>query len=888
MGNPIQHGIENDTNIVIDVTYDKGGRVLDTRDPNGNLTTYEHDQLGRRTQLTNPLGHTWDTSYETLANSTRVTTTYPGLSAGGAYDVDRDFDRLGRITGITYDNPVSTPNVTYSYDAITGDQTLMAESNGTQDIRRTSYSYDAAHRMIGVGYDSDADGTPEQTVSYAYDIVGQRSQLSFDGMTIEYEYNALGQLTRMRETGAGGSGATWGNATWGQFNWGSSTSGLDANFSYDQIGRHIQTARDTGMTTDLSYDAGSRLTRVLHTDTAGTLADFQYTLNGRGHRTQAVETVKQPDGSSQASTVAYAYDVLSRLLSATYSGDRTDSYNYGYDRNGNLVDLDGTTRTYNALNQMTNDGTLSLTYDANGNLTSDGSDSYTWDQQGRLVSVGNTQYVYDGSSYRISKTVAGVTTEYLNDVQSSIVRVLSETTAGSQTRYLNAHGRVIAQQNPAGNWLYPVADGLSTLRSMISSGNVVLETREYTPYGELVSLTGSSQTDVGFTGEFTDENGLVNLRYRYYSPSQSQFISRDRVENVNRYAYTSSDPVNRIDPNGLQDFIPEICIPKPEGNLGARALQGARYLLWDQHMCRVQFGWNLGMMVFGENPVDPVEPVVPIDPVVPDVPEPGVDNPPTEWTPPETPPQSPDGIGPGPVSDNPPGGTEDPPPPQPVNDPPPAPITDPDDPPPFDRPCDDDPPVSGDRGPCDNNIDKNIAAVLYGQISRELRDEVHDTARAGGVSELELRDARYVISFARVRNSIGNCVGMAASSNLYEGMTRKLSNGQKWKDIIDDTLPRNPNVDVALRVKTGLPSFDIGHAETNIYYKVNRTDEGYSQLRAMGTSHPGGPCGRHSSRPGGANCRTYFRDKEVTIGWLNLSGSEAYVYYRGIDTKIWG
>ncbi|MGJ3237167.1 MAG: hypothetical protein ACFE0Q_00530 [Anaerolineae bacterium] len=69
------------------------------------------------------------------------------------------------------------------------------------------------------------------------------------------------------------------------------------------------------------------------------------------------------------------YDRLSRLLEADYNNGAT-IYNYGYDVAGNLVNYDGVTRTYNAANQMVNDGTNTLTYDNNGNLRTVGSDTY--------------------------------------------------------------------------------------------------------------------------------------------------------------------------------------------------------------------------------------------------------------------------------------------------------------------------------------------------------------------------------------------------------------------------------------------------------------------------------------------------------------------------------
>jgi hypothetical protein len=61
-------------------------------------------------------------------------------------------------------------------------------------------------------------------------------------------------------------------------------------------------------------------------------------------------------------TIDYGYDGLARLLTANYNGGAVE-YTYGYDVAGNLVNNNGVTRTFNAANQMSNDGTNTLTYD---------------------------------------------------------------------------------------------------------------------------------------------------------------------------------------------------------------------------------------------------------------------------------------------------------------------------------------------------------------------------------------------------------------------------------------------------------------------------------------------------------------------------------------------
>jgi RHS repeat-associated protein len=84
-------------------------------------------------------------------------------------------------------------------------------------------------------------------------------------------------------------------------------------------------------------------------------------------------------------------------------------------------------------------------------------------------------------------------------------------------------------------------------------------------YGDEFGSTGSPQTPWGFTGEQTDENGLLYLRARYYNPTLGQFISLDPVETDNRFAYVGGNPVNRRDPSGLQPPLPIAECLKPDG-----------------------------------------------------------------------------------------------------------------------------------------------------------------------------------------------------------------------------------------------------------------------------------------------------------------------------------
>jgi RHS repeat-associated protein len=69
-------------------------------------------------------------------------------------------------------------------------------------------------------------------------------------------------------------------------------------------------------------------------------------------------------------------------------------------------------------------------------------------------------------------------------------------------------------------------------------------------------LSGVNQNNYGFTGEqqFAEENELIFLRARYYSPDIGRFIKRDPIGyrgGLNLYGYVGNNPVLYTDPSGL-------------------------------------------------------------------------------------------------------------------------------------------------------------------------------------------------------------------------------------------------------------------------------------------------------------------------------------------------
>jgi RHS repeat-associated protein len=79
-------------------------------------------------------------------------------------------------------------------------------------------------------------------------------------------------------------------------------------------------------------------------------------------------------------------------------------------------------------------------------------------------------------------------------------------------------------------------------------------TTEYDAYGNRTNYTGTADSAIGYTGNWTDPTtGLVYLRARDYDPTTAQFLTVDPDVDQTRlpYAYTASNPLDHSDPTGL-------------------------------------------------------------------------------------------------------------------------------------------------------------------------------------------------------------------------------------------------------------------------------------------------------------------------------------------------
>ncbi|MDK9757033.1 hypothetical protein KIV40_16865 [Vibrio sp. D173a] len=98
-----------------------------------------------------------------------------------------------------------------------------------------------------------------------------------------------------------------------------------------------------------------------------------------------------------------------------------------------------------------------------------------------------------------------------------------------------------------------VYNHLGHVQKVLNASGQVVESYQYTPYGQ-VEGGDFSQQPFGYSTKRSDfESGLVYFGYRFYSPYQRRWLNRDPLQEqggINLYAYVNGDPLGYVDPDG--------------------------------------------------------------------------------------------------------------------------------------------------------------------------------------------------------------------------------------------------------------------------------------------------------------------------------------------------
>ena len=322
--------------------------------------------------------------------------------------------------------------------------------------------------------------------------------------------------------------------------------GRKTSYDYDENGRLSKTSRPNGTVETRAYDKAGRLIEILDKKGGTEVNHQEYSYDSSGNITEVKQLSEGELNFTGVTSAEMTYDENNRLL--TYNGE-----NIKYDKDGNMI--------YGPLD---------------GKMT-----DFVYDCRNRLVQAGDTTYTYDAENNRISVETKEKKIEYTINTQPELSQVLQSTeiklsekdednrinkdanTTDSEntttTYYFYGNG-LMAQDNGKDYFSYHFNNVGSTMAITDAKGSVV-ETYNYTPYGELID--GEYREDIPFLyngqyGVTTDSNGLYYMRARYYNVEIKRFINQDvllgvleRVSSLNRYAYVEGNPISYLDPFGL-------------------------------------------------------------------------------------------------------------------------------------------------------------------------------------------------------------------------------------------------------------------------------------------------------------------------------------------------
>ncbi|MFT4176049.1 MAG: RHS repeat-associated core domain-containing protein [Luteolibacter sp.] len=589
----------NRNGMILERWEDQHGRMVQSRDPSGQITAFQHDQegkllsvtLGGQTLLTN--------TYDLLGNKTSVSEANSGTSAtvyNGFGEAISFTNAKGQTTIMTYDSlgrPVTrhTPEgfwTTY-YDgapgAGIGQPWKTSGPNGYLD----AVSYDSLGRPIQTTMTRFGE-TFHTTTSYT--ALGQPlAEKNAGGLIVVHEYDPTYGFPVALRIGPGPRGA-------GTLLWKAGT--------FNSKGQPLSQTLAHGITTGASYNPNSGLLEGLYSsDESGNVLQNKACLwDSQGNLTSRTDFIAKLQET-------FSYDALNRLTgssTALLPGATITTVpppqGYSYDVTGNLLTKGGAVLAYqgarpHAVSSATIKGQSRIyQYDAAGYVTSDTLRTYDWTSFGQLrlldytaapdlkdfsgaIVYGEariqTTFDFDAGGNRARQYKERISTDDSRKIEDTFylggyerVRHFSKTDAAAAPWFLKEVNRhhlpgigvftvSYAESGSEARLSTVLKDHLGStdvVYSRVLVGNSfmapVIERQAFDAWGERRDATtgghyrvtatdafrtSSQNYDRGYTGhEQLDDSGLIHMNGRIYDPELGRFLSPDPFVQVPEYS----------------------------------------------------------------------------------------------------------------------------------------------------------------------------------------------------------------------------------------------------------------------------------------------------------------------------------------------------------------
>ncbi len=542
--NGLLNSVTNPSGITASYSYDTYGNNTGVNMPMGISSSTTYDIVGRPTSATNADNKTSYFQYDANDNITKVTNAL-GNSVEYTYDANENLKKIKNESGYTttnlyqyhtdylyrtsfagkHDNYEYYPDgrikkftdpsgtvYSYQYDnknrleKVTQGGTLLQQLNYNQDNTinkvfdsngQINFLYDNLNRIIRV------TNVHNRSIRYAYDKNNNVTQITYpDGKKVNYTYYADNLMHTVTD---------W--------------NGQTTSYTYHADGRLQQVNNGNGTIASYTYDAAGRMTGIENKKSDGTIINSQsFALDPVGRHTSENTSGQLPYPGTIAATTNLNYNPSNEIINASY----------GFDNDGNADYAAGVNYTFNNEDE--------LSYMGGGGMP-------------------NTNYEYDCLGHRVKRTESGSVTKYVNDILG-MSKVLMETyNSGTAKNYYVWGLGLISRVKPNGTTHYYHYDYRGSTLAMTDYSQNVTHEYLYSDFGEILNIVEADDNAFCYVGKYgvmTEGNDHYFMRARYYDAGIGRFLSEDPVWHTNLYPYADNDPVNMIDPLGLDTEVPRL------------------------------------------------------------------------------------------------------------------------------------------------------------------------------------------------------------------------------------------------------------------------------------------------------------------------------------------
>jgi RHS repeat-associated protein len=613
--------LSGEPNAVTTVNYDASGNLYTMEDANGNLTSYTYNSIGQKTTTTLPAvageSNILTNEYD---NRNLLSSISNSLNQKIIYQYDEvqrlkgTIDALGRNTQRFYDAnnrlvKVIDPLLRETTQTWTARGQQWSDLNGLSksainhydpngnrdrftDRRGKVYqfSYDHSNRLATIT-------TPESRVTSTtyWDNNLVKTITEPSSQVTSYIYNNRNLLSTQTDA-TGSIGFTYYNS--GLLN--EITQGSDViSRSYDGRGRlkkyQLAEAGILKYAFEYRYDGNGNLKTLIYPDGK----QVHYTYNSRNQLETVTDWRVYPNN-----TTTYQYNRLGRLTGVTrpngtsnriehddagqitsikeFSNGKSISYlRFYYDEAGQIErrfrapliqaswDHPNISATYDDDNRLDTLNGQNVQNDLDGNLISGPVNqnqnhiSFNYNSRNQLVAANTTSYSYTPEGIRRSLTDTKGTTRFMVDPNAALNRLLvKENPDGSVTRYVYGLGLLYEVDEADCTKTYHFDQIGNTILRTDDNG-AVIGRADYSAYGMMTFKEGDMNTPFLYNGKLgvqNDDNGLLYMQARYYSPYLMRFLNPDPIGfsgGHNWFAFADGNPISLNDPFGLSATAPE-------------------------------------------------------------------------------------------------------------------------------------------------------------------------------------------------------------------------------------------------------------------------------------------------------------------------------------------